>query len=148
MAAEIKTKITIVVKGEHYAFDALKVRNILELSRTTKIPNAKEFILGVINLHGNIIPVADFGLVLGKGSITQHKECAILVVSPDDAFDSQLGFLVEEVKEVFEIKDDQILPSVVHDGAGLVESFEGTLKHDGEFVQLINIDALISVLEK
>lgn len=148
MATDIKTKITIVVKGEQYAFDALKVRNILEVSKITKVPNTKDFILGVLNLHGNIIPVADFGVILGKGTIDQHKECAILVVSPEDVLESQLGFLVEEVREVFEIKEDQVFPSVIHEGAGLVDSFDGTLKRDGEFVQLINIEGLISILEK
>lgn len=146
--AEIKTYIAIVIKGEHFALDALKVRNILEISKITRIPNSKEFILGVINLHGNIIPVADFGLILDKEAIKIHKECAIIVISPDDMLESQIGFLVEEVQEVFEVAEEQITPSVLHDGAGLIASFEGTIKRDNEFVQLINIENLISVLEK
>lgn len=148
MATDIKTFITIVVKGEHFALDALKVRNILEISAITHVPNSKEFILGVINLHGNIIPVADFGIILDKGAIATHKECAILVISPDEMLESQIGFLVEEVKEVFEIKEDQITPSMVHEGAGLIESFIGTIRREDEFVQLINIESLISELEK
>lgn len=143
----ITTKIAVVVKNEPFAFDALKVRNILEVGRLTRVPNSKEFILGVINHHGTIIPVADFAVILGKGAIEIHKECAILVVSNDDTLESQIGFLVEEVREVFELKQESIQKSVAHDGAGLVDNFEGTLSKDGEFIQLINIEQLITVLE-
>lgn len=143
----IRTNIAVVVKNEPFAFDALRVRNILEVGRITRVPNAKDFILGVINHRGSIIPVADFATILGKGSIQIHKECAILVVSSDDTLESQIGFLVEEVREVFEIKEEQIAKSVAIDGAGLVDSFEGTVSKDGEFIQLINIDQLITVIE-
>lgn len=143
----VTTKIAIVVQDEPFAFDALKVRNILEISKMTRVPNAKDFILGVINHHGTIIPVADFAIILGKRPIKIHKECAIIVVSNDDSLESQIGFLVEEVREVFELKQEAITKSVAHDGAGLVDNFEGTVNKDGEFIQLINIEQLISVLE-
>lgn len=148
MANDLKTKIAIVVKGEHYALDALKVRNILELSKITSVPNTKEFMLGIINLHGNIIPVADFGSILGKGNIEASKESAILVISPDESLESQIGFLVDEVNEVFEVIEEQIKPSIIIDGEGLVRGFEGTIMREGSFVQLIDIDNLISELEK
>lgn len=148
MANELKTKIAIVVKGEHYALDALKVRNILEVSKITYVPNTKEFMLGIINLHGNIIPVADFGTILGKGAIEIGKESAILVISSDESLESQIGFLVDEVNEVFEVKTEQVKPSIIIDGEGFVRSFEGTIQREGDFVQLIDIDSLITELEK
>ena len=49
--------ISFLINKEIFAFDTLKVRNILELDKVTWIPNTKEYILGVINLHGNIIPI-------------------------------------------------------------------------------------------
>ncbi len=148
MANELKTKIAIVIKGEHYALDALKVRNILEVGKITSVPNTKVFMLGIINLHGNIIPVADFGIVLGKGAIEIGKESAILVISTDETLESQIGFLVDEVNEVFEVKSENVKPSIIIEGEGFVSGFEGTIQREGNFVQLIDIDSLITELEK
>jgi chemotaxis signal transduction protein len=64
--------------------------------------------LGIINLHGNIIPVADFGIVLGKGAIEIGKESAILVISTDETLESQIGFLVDYANDAEVVKVERL----------------------------------------
>lgn len=147
MNGETKTIISFVVNGENFAFDALKVRNILEYGRETKIPNTPDFLLGVINLHGNIIPIVDLRIMIGATNPVNSKDTSIIVVSPNDQIDSYLGIVVDLVKEVVQITGDMISPSIIDHGIGRIDSFEGVVKINGEFIHVIHLDGLIEKVE-
>ncbi len=149
MGDEIKTLISFELGEQIFAFDSLKVRNILPYEgNITKVPNTRDFILGVINLHGNIVPITDLRSIMQFENQEFSKDTSIIVVSPEDKLESQFGIVVDLVKEVFEISADKILPPAFQEGIGLIESFEGTVKDKDEYIHLIDLMHLISQIER
>lgn len=147
MKDQITSLISFYVNKEVFAFDTNKVRNILEFGKVTWVPNAKDYLLGVINLHGNIIPVADLRLMMEAENINTN-DTAIIVVSNDDKNDSLIGIVVDSVKEVFDIEGMEIKESVYNDSTGLIHSFLGSIHMKDEFVHIIDLDEAVQEIEK
>ncbi|GAF01830.1 chemotaxis protein CheW [Saccharicrinis fermentans] len=149
MEGEFVTIISFGLGEQTFAFDSLKVRNILPYEgNLTKVPNTREFILGVINLHGNIVPVTDMRKIMDMEDAERTKDTSIIIVSPEDKLESQFGIMVDMVKEVFEVPLDQIKPAVFENKMGLIECFEGTVKVKDEFVHLIDLTHVVSQIER
>ncbi len=148
MEGDFKTLISFSLGDQIFAFDSLKVRNILPYEGTaTKVPNSRDFILGVINLHGNIVPVTDMRAIMMLEQVDYTKDTSIIVVSPEDKLESQFGIVVDLVKEVFEVQLDKIESSSFQKGMGLIETFEGTIREKEEFIHLIDLMHVISQIE-
>ncbi|MBN2166581.1 MAG: chemotaxis protein CheW [Marinilabiliaceae bacterium] len=146
--SEVKTIISFVANEENFAFDAIKVRHILEFGKQTKIPNTSDYLLGVINLHGNIIPIADFRKLIGQDEPENTKDTSVIVISPDDQISSYIGFVVDMVKEVIQVNDSEIKPSIIDGHLGFIDSFEGTVKINDVFINIINLNDLIIKIEE
>lgn len=147
MSGELNTIISFQAADEHFAFDALIVRHILELGKITRIPNVPDYILGMINLHGIILPVADFRMMIGAEVVNRTKDTSIVVISPNNQTDSYLGLVVDIVNEVVPVQSKQIQPTIIEGNLGMVDSFDGTIYTNGLFIHLVNIDALAKKIE-
>jgi purine-binding chemotaxis protein CheW len=148
MDGNIKTLISFYLGDQLFAFDSLMVRNILPYEgKVTHVPNSRDFILGVINLHGNIVPITDMRKMMNFESKEYTKDTSIIVVSPEDKLESQFGIVVDLVKEVFEIQLDAINPSSFEKGMGLIDHFEGKLQLNNEFIHLIDLLQMITQIE-
>lgn len=97
---EILQLVSFYLEKEEYGVDILKVREINKMMQLTKVPNAPEYIEGVINLRGKIIPVVDLRTKLGMSRREQDIHSRIIVV---DVEDKTLGFIVDRVSEVLRI---------------------------------------------
>ena len=148
MNKQLSSIISFSINSETFALDALRVRNILEVGEITWVPNTKDYILGVINLHGNIIPVADGRKMLGIEEKLDSRERAIIVVSDDDKNESLIGIVVDGVKEVFEVAMDEIEESIINNNVGLVHTFTGSYRSGDEFVHIIDLNELVQEFEK
>lgn len=148
MKEDLSTIITFKVNDANFAFDALKVRHILELVKLTLIPNTPNFIAGVFNLHGTIVPVADLRALLGVEVKNNTQDTSIIVISPNGLTDSYLGLIVDMVLEVDAINAANITPSIIEGSIGLVNTFIGTIIINKEFVNIIDLDGLISIVEE
>lgn len=148
MEGNFKTLISFGLQGQTFAFDSLMVRNILPYEgQLTKVPNARNFILGVINLHGNIFPVIDMRKIMDIDQQEKTVDTSIIIVSPEDKIESQFGIVVDLVKEVFEVDKERIEPPVFQQKMGLVESFQGAVTEKGELIHLIDLLHLVSQIE-
>lgn len=148
MEGNFKTLISFGLQGQTFAFDSLMVRNILPYEgQLTKVPNARNFILGVINLHGNIFPVIDMRKIMDIDQQEKTVDTSIIIVSPEDKIESQFGIVVDLVKEVFEVAKERIEPPVFQQKMGLVESFQGAVTEKGELIHLIDLLHLVSQIE-
>nr|WP_321407187.1 chemotaxis protein CheW [uncultured Carboxylicivirga sp.] len=147
MKDQITSLISFYVNKEVFAFDTLKVRNILEFGKITWVPNTKDYILGVMNLHGNIFPVADLRVMMATEHIENTADTSIIVVSSDGKNDSLIGIVVDGVKEVFDIDGLEIKESVYHGNSGFVNSFLGTIHKNEEFVHIIDLDETVMEIE-
>ena len=107
-----------------------KVLNILELMKITNIPQSPEYMLGVINLRGEVLPVIDSRIKFGMQKSEDTINTCIIVL--DIEFESEMshiGFLVDTVLEVFEIEDQALLPA-----PGI----------DNEFIMNLDIDKVFT----
>lgn len=125
------------------------VREVLRLSeqRLTPIPNSPDFVLGLTNLRGDILTVADFGKFLGLQPLNpRHDESRIVVVEtprPQDPTGSliPLGLAVSQVETVVSLDPNQ-LRSAAEASASLVPFLQGLYNHQGQLFSVIDIGAI------
>ncbi len=137
--------LTFKLSDEVFALDVAKVREILEITTITKIPQTPEFMRGVINLRGSVVPVIDMRLKFGMSATEQTVNTCIIVVEVTlEGETTVLGALADSVQEVVEMEPEQIEPAP-HIGTRLNTTFiKGMGKHEGEFVMILDIDKVFS----
>lgn len=137
--------LTFKLADETFAIDVSKVREILEFSAITKVPQTPKFMRGVINLRGSVVPVIDLRLNFGMACTEQTVDTCIIVVEVElDGESIVLGALADSVEEVMEMEPDQIEPAP-HIGTKLNTDFiKGMGKLDNEFVIILDIDKVFS----
>lgn len=106
-----KQYLTFRLGEEVFALEIGKVREVLDFTRVTKVPGAPEFMRGVINLRGSVVPVVDMRLKFGMNDSDRTvNTCIILVEFALDGESKILGALADSVQEVLEMGPDQIEP--------------------------------------
>lgn len=149
MKALDKIYLSFQIDKDIFAVDALKVDHILELpSHITKVPNTPEYMKGIINLHGNIIPVADMRIIMDIDEIVNGADTSIVVLNPAGIQASKIGILVDSVREVIETSESVLKETVLEGSKGLLDSFEGTFIRENEFIHVIDINSLIEIIEQ
>jgi purine-binding chemotaxis protein CheW len=104
--------LTILIAGEAYGIAVLKVREIIRLQRITPIPQVPDYVRGVINLRGRVIPVIDLRTRFGASSEFAERTCIVVVqVLTADRTVIQMGLVVDSVEEVVNLTADQIAPT-------------------------------------
>jgi purine-binding chemotaxis protein CheW len=124
-----------------FAIDIARVREVLEFSTVTKVPRTPEFLRGVINLRGNVVPVVDMRIKLGMPPITQTVDtCVIITEVVVGTEQLVLGTMVDSVQEVLELDNASIMPPP-HMGTRVDTSvLHGMGRRDEEFVIILNLD--------
>jgi len=142
---ETRQYLTFNLGEESFALDVANVREILEFTDLTAIPRTPEFMRGVINLRGSVVPVMDMRVKFNLTKTTKTVDTCIIVVevSLEDE-PVVLGALVDSVQEVFELEPDRIEPAPKI-GKGLKTEFiRGMGKRDETFVIILDIDEVFS----
>jgi purine-binding chemotaxis protein CheW len=137
--------LTFKLEEEIFALDVAKVREILEESSITKVPQTPDFMRGVINLRGSVVPVIDLRLKFGMSRTEKTVNTCIIVVEVqlDDEV-IVLGALADSVQEVIEMEPQQI-EAAPHIGSRLNTDFiKGMGKVDGRFIMILDIDRVFS----
>jgi purine-binding chemotaxis protein CheW len=139
---------------EEYGIGILKIKEIIGMMPITTVPQTPEFVKGVINLRGKVIPVIDLRLRFGMDSIDYTERTCIIVVEIDGLTGTvQIGIVVDSVSEVLNIKGEEIEETPTF-GAKLNTNYLlGMAKMEGDVKILLDIDRVLSdeeiaVLEK
>lgn len=141
--------LTFHVRGECLAIGILDVKEIIEVGVMTRVPMTPDFIQGVINLRGNVVPVINLGSRLGRGCCTMSKRsCIVLVECETENSDRQtIGMLVDEVNEILEIREDCMQPAPDF-GTDIRIDFIQRMARVGErFIVLLDVNHVLSVDE-
>jgi len=150
MAEELQTNqyLTFTLAEEVFAVDVARVREILEITSITKVPQVPDFMRGVINLRGCVVPVIDLRLKFGMPETAQTVNTCIIVVEVEmDGENIVLGSLADSVQEVIELEPSQI-EAAPHIGTHLKTEFlKGMGKHNEHFVMILDIDRVFSLQE-
>lgn len=152
LSADVKEKtrsyLSFKLGGEFFALPVMKVLEIMEVPKITSVPQSPAFLKGVINLRGAVLPVIDTRVKFGMSATTFDINTSILVLSVTDLEDTlTVGVLVDSVLEVFEIDDSSIKPSPAIGAKYRAEFIEGMISHNDEFMMLLDIDQVFSLLD-
>lgn len=140
--AAAKTKyLTFSLGSEEYALDILKVREIIGLLPVTPVPQTPERLRGVINLRGKVIPVVDLRASFGMASRDDDPKTCIIVVLVEDGL---MGLLVDTVRSVVDVADDQIEPPPPVVGRLRVDYVLGMAKAADGLKILVDVEKIVS----
>lgn len=140
--------LTFVLNEEVFAVDVARVREILEMPTITKVPQVPDYMRGIINLRGCVVPVIDLHLKFGMQEAEQTvNTCIIVVEVAMDGENIVLGALADSVQEVIEMESSQI-EAAPHIGTHLKTEFlKGMGKHNERFVMILDIDKVFTGAE-
>jgi purine-binding chemotaxis protein CheW len=138
--------LTFAIQRESYGIDVLKVREIIRLTDITAVPQMPEYVKGVINLRGKIIPVMDLRLRFGFGDIKNTEQTCIVVVQVKlpGGKATQMGLIVDGVEEVINIAAGEIEETPDFGAAISAEYIVGMAKVKGVVKALLNIDRVLA----
>ncbi len=145
---ESRSYLSFKLGDEFFASHISKVLSIISLSKIVKIPQTADYIAGVINLRGNVLPIIDVRTKFGMKKIKKTKETCIIVLSIEvDDEEIELGALVDSVNEVFEIDKNKIqkLPKIEKKNKS--KFIKGIIKKDEDFIMLLDMDKIFSIDE-
>jgi purine-binding chemotaxis protein CheW len=145
---EVTQYLTFVVADEEYAIAILRVREILAYIPLTRVPRAPDFITGVMNLRGSVVPVVDLRVKLGLPPTTVTGNTCIVVVEVEgEQAVTTMALLADEVKDVMELTDEEIEPAPSF-GTRIDLSFLCGMGDLGDhFALILNVDKVLTTLE-
>ncbi len=136
--------LTFLLGQEVYAVDILRVKEIRGWSPVTRIPQAPESLLGVLNLRGAVVPVVDLRQRFGLRAVEFNATTVIIVLSlANESGHREFGVVVDSVQDVIDIDTAGIkpTPSVASSTAGFIE---GIASHDQQMLILLDTESLAS----
>ena len=137
--------LTFNLKEEEYGISILKVKEIIGMMPITSVPRTPQFIKGVINLRGKVIPVVDLRLKFSMESIDYTERTCIIVVEIDsDTITVLIGIMVDSVSEVLNIKAEEIEETPAFGSKIDTNYILGMAKMEGGVKILLNIDKVLS----
>jgi purine-binding chemotaxis protein CheW len=133
--------LTFRLADEEYGIDILKVQEIRGYDPVTRIANAPDFIKGVVNLRGNIVPIIDMRIRLQLGEVTYDEMTVVIILNLGSRV---VGMVVDSVSDVLALQADQIRPSPEFGGAFDARYITGLGALDDRMLILIDIESLVS----
>jgi len=140
--------LSFKLEEEIFAFEISRVREVLEFEKVTKVPQTPEFMKGVINLRGRVVPVVDVKHKFGMGKTEKSIDtCIIIVEISIDEEMTVLGAMADSVQEVIDLEPGQIEPAP-RIGTRLNTDFiKGMGKRDEQFIIILDINRVFSLDE-
>lgn len=140
--------LTFSLADEAYGIGILKIKEIIGMMPVTSVPQTPDFVKGVINLRGKVIPVIDLRLKFGMPAIDYTERTCIIVVEIQGGADTvQIGIVVDSVSEVLNIKGDDIEDTPTFGTRLNTEFILGMAKAEENVKILLDIDRVLSAGE-
>jgi purine-binding chemotaxis protein CheW len=133
--------VTFRLENEKYGINVMQVQEVLRVSEIAPVPGAPSYVLGIVNLRGNVVTVIDTRARFGLPAAEMDDSTRIVIIEADEQV---VGILVDSVAEVVDLKtsDMETAPNV-----GTEESakfIQGVASHDGELLILIDLNKLLT----
>lgn len=131
--------------GENYAFDVLKTREVLTLVKITPLPTSLDFLSGVINLRGSVIPVVNLRKKFGFPETQDTIDTSIIIVEmAADGETTVIGAVVDSVKGVMRCEDKDLEPPPRFGMNLNTNLIQAIAKKDGNFIVILDADRVFS----
>lgn len=141
--AKLTQYIGVMINNEQYGIDISFVDNIVRMQRITRVPKSQPFFPGVINLRGEIIPVMSLRRKFGLEDDVFTTKTRILILKPEPQ--ASIGFIVDEVKEVLSLSEDDIDHLSNPDDRNTYVT--GVGKHAKGLISIMNVPAVLAEKE-
>ncbi|GAB6162785.1 chemotaxis protein CheW [Desulfothermus naphthae] len=142
---EMLQLVSFKLGDEEFGVDIMQVQEIIRMQNITSVPNAPEFVEGVINLRGRVIPIVDLRKRFGLEEKSHDKATRIIVVKVDDL---TVGLIVDEVSEVLRIPVDTVEPPPPIVAGVESEYIKGVGKLEDRLLILLDLSKTLSKEEK
>jgi purine-binding chemotaxis protein CheW len=137
--------LTVVLDNEAYGIAVLKVREIIRMQKITPVPQMPEFVKGVINLRGRVIPVVDLRAKFGLTAAFTERTCIVVVqVDALSGKPMQMGLIVDSVEDVLNVASDMIEPAPSFGSSVDTSYLLGMAKAKGEVKTLLDINRVVA----
>jgi purine-binding chemotaxis protein CheW len=145
---QLSQYLTFMLGGEVFAIGILAIKEIIEYGNLTEVPRMPDFIRGVINLRGAVVPVIDLSSRFGKapGSVSR-RTCIVIIEVRHEGEQHVVGVMVDAVNEVLEIPAGEIEPPPSFGAKIRADFIQGMGKVNGKFVILLDVDHVLSMEE-
>lgn len=136
---EILQLVGFIVSDEEYAIPMLNIQEIIKPIEYTRVPSVPEYVLGVFNLRGNVIPLIDLRSKFNLGP-TKHTDETRYIVMKDE--NNRAGFVIDRLTEAIRINQNRIdpAPQTLHADKGMIY---GIGKRDDSILTILKVDALL-----
>jgi purine-binding chemotaxis protein CheW len=140
--------LTFNLGSEQYGIEILKVREIIGMMDITRVPRTPDFVRGVINLRGKVIPVIHLRTKFGMDSVEETDQTCIIVVDfMGESSTMQMGIFVDSVSEVIDIDNNDIEDTPSFGSVVSTDFIQGIAKTKGGVKILLNIEKVLSTSE-
>jgi len=133
--------LTFTLGSEEYGIDILKVQEIRGYEAVTTIANAPEFIKGVINLRGIIVPIVDMRIKFKLDKVSYDETTVVIILNVADRV---VGMVVDGVSDVTTLKADEIKPAPEFGSSMDTQFLQGLGTADERMIILVDIEKLMS----
>lgn len=138
--------LTFMLSGETYAISILRIKEIIQYGQLTEVPRMPDFIRGVINLRGAVVPVIDLSARFGKQTTAIGRRNCIIIIEVAVGEETQsVGVMVDAVNAVLEIPASEIEPAPTFGTNIRADFIAGMGKINGKFVIILNIHHVLSM---
>ncbi len=141
---EVVQRVTFKLDNETYGINVMQVQEILRYTEIAPVPGAPAYVMGIINLRGNVVTVIDTRARFGMESAELTDNTRIVII---EAETQVIGILVDSVAEVVYLKtsDIDVAPNVGNDESA--KYIQGVSNRDGELLILVDLNKLLSDVE-
>lgn len=144
-SVEQQQLVVFHLAGETYGVDIHRVREIIRVQEITRVPRTPDFVEGIINLRGRVIPVLDLRKRLNMSSDDTTDEARIVVIEQGD---QTIGMIVDRVSQVLRIDQSVIEPPSPYIVSVETHYISGIAKVDNQLIVLLDLDQVLSEKEK
>ena len=131
--------VTFKLGNNEYAIDIMQAKEIIKMEKITLIPNAPDYVEGVINLRGNIIPIVDLKKRFNLEENDGEKNTGIIIVKIDDV---DMGIIIDAISKVVSIATSNIQPPPMLSGIGQ-KYIKGVAKLEDKLLVVLDLEKLI-----
>jgi purine-binding chemotaxis protein CheW len=143
--SEMRQYLTFKLGNEVFGIDVAKVREILDFTTITEIPRTPDFMSGVINLRGNVVPVVDLRLCFQMSrTVRTRNTCIVVVEVLLESESTVIGALADSVEEVIDLEPDQIKPAPKIGTQIRTDFIKGMGTRENQFIMILDIDRVFS----
>jgi len=140
--------LTFQSAGDTFAIPIVHIREIIEYGHVTSVPMMPDFINGVINLRGRVVPVIDLAACFGSAtSAISRRTCIVIVEMRSGNQQQDVGAIVDHVNEVLEVGTGEIEPPPSFGTHIRTDFIEGMAKIEGRFVVILDVSRVLDLDE-